>query len=53
MKKVMCQLCEKEIEVEPYLIYFNHEAMFVALCPYCKGYGYQRYVDEPQWEGLE
>ena len=53
MKRVVCQLCGMVIEVEPYLIYFNGEAMFVAECPYCKGYGYQRYADEPQMEGLE
>ena len=49
MKTIVCQICEALIEVEPYLIYFAREAMFVAECPVCKGYGYQRYADEP-WE---
>ena len=49
MKVIVCQICEALIEVEPYLVYFAGEAMFVAECPVCKGYGYQRYADEP-WE---
>ena len=52
MKTIVCQLCQQVIQVNPYLIYFNGEAMFVAICPHCKGYGYQRYADEP-WEVQE